>query len=45
MPPVRVLIADDHELLAETLGLALGFDERTDVAASLADEGLPPFET
>jgi DNA-binding NarL/FixJ family response regulator len=34
MPPVRTLIADDHELFAETLGLALDFDERIDVVGS-----------
>jgi hypothetical protein len=26
MPPLRVLIADDHQLFAETLGLILDFD-------------------
>jgi two-component system, NarL family, invasion response regulator UvrY len=34
MPPVRTLIADDHELFAETLGLALDFDERVAVVGS-----------
>jgi NarL family two-component system response regulator LiaR len=34
MPPLRVLIADDHQLFAETLGLALDFDERVEVAGS-----------
>ena len=34
MPPTRVLIADDHELFAETLGLALDFDERLEVVHS-----------
>ena len=34
MPPVRTLIADDHELFAETLGLALDFDERIDVVGA-----------
>jgi DNA-binding NarL/FixJ family response regulator len=32
MPPLRVLIADDHQLFAETLGLTLDFDERVEVA-------------
>ena len=34
MPPLRVLIADDHQLFAETLGLTLDFDERLEVAGS-----------
>jgi DNA-binding NarL/FixJ family response regulator len=34
MPAVRVLIADDHELFAETLALALDFDERLEVVGS-----------
>jgi DNA-binding NarL/FixJ family response regulator len=34
MAPVRVLIADDHELFAESLGLSLGYDDRIHVAAS-----------
>src|SRR3982751_2995285 len=34
MPPLRVLIADDHQLFAETLGLTLEFDERVQVAGS-----------
>jgi DNA-binding NarL/FixJ family response regulator len=34
VPPVRVLIADDHQLFAETLGLTLDFDERVEVAGS-----------
>ena len=34
MPPLRVLIADDHQLFAETLGLTLDFDERVEVAGS-----------
>jgi len=34
MPPLRVLIADDHPLFAETLGLTLDFDERVEVAGS-----------
>ncbi len=34
MPPLRVLIADDHQLFAETLGLALDYDERVQVAGS-----------
>ena len=34
MPPLRVLIADDHQLFAETLGLTLDFDERVAVAGS-----------
>jgi DNA-binding NarL/FixJ family response regulator len=34
MPPLRVLVADDHQLFAETLGLTLDFDERVEVAGS-----------
>jgi two-component system invasion response regulator UvrY len=34
MPPLRVLIADDHQLFAETLGLTLDFDQRVEVAGS-----------
>ena len=34
MPPLRVLIADDHQLFAESLGLTLDFDERVEVAGS-----------
>ena len=34
MTPLRVLIADDHQLFAETLGLTLDFDERVEVAGS-----------
>jgi hypothetical protein len=34
MPPLRVLIAGDHQLFAETLGLTLDFDERVEVAGS-----------
>jgi two-component system, NarL family, response regulator LiaR len=34
MPPLRVLIADDHQLFAETLELTLDFDERVEVAGS-----------
>ena len=34
MPPTRVLIADDHELFAETLSFALEFDERLEVVDS-----------
>jgi len=34
MAPVRVLIADDHELFAESLSLTLDYDERIQVAAS-----------
>ena len=34
MSPVRVLIADDHELFAETLGLALGCDDRLELTGS-----------
>ena len=32
--PLRVLIADDHQLFAETLGLTLDFDERLEIAGS-----------
>ena len=34
MPPLRVLIADDHQLFAETLGLTLDSDKRVEVAGS-----------
>ena len=34
MPPLRVLIADDHQPFAESLGLTLDFDERVEVAGS-----------
>jgi DNA-binding NarL/FixJ family response regulator len=34
MPPLRVLIADDHQPFAETLGLTFDFDERVEVAGS-----------
>jgi DNA-binding NarL/FixJ family response regulator len=34
MPPLRVVIPDDHQLFAETLGLTLDFDERVEVAGS-----------
>jgi DNA-binding NarL/FixJ family response regulator len=34
MPPLRILIADDHRLFAETLGLVLDLDERIDVVGS-----------
>ena len=34
MQAVRVLIADDHELFAETLGLALEFEDRIEVVGS-----------
>ena len=34
MPPVSVLIADDHELFAETLGLVLDLDDRVDLVGS-----------
>jgi DNA-binding NarL/FixJ family response regulator len=34
MTPVSVLIADDHELFAETLGLTLDLDDRMDVVGS-----------
>ena len=37
MPPVRTLIADDHQLFAETLGLTLDFDERVEVVGSAAN--------
>jgi len=37
MPRLRVLIADDHELFAETLGLSLAFDERVEVVGSAAN--------
>ena len=37
MPPLRVLIADDHQLFAETLGLTLDYDERVQVAGSAHD--------
>ena len=31
VPPVRVLIADDHQLFAESLGLTLDIDDRLEV--------------
>lgn len=34
MTPLRVVIADDHQLFAETLGLTLDYDERVQVAGS-----------
>ena len=34
MSPLRVLIGDDHQLFAETLGLTLDSDERVEVAGS-----------
>src|SRR3954447_577664 len=37
MTPVRVLIADDHQLFAETLGLTLGLDDRIDVVGTAAN--------
>jgi DNA-binding NarL/FixJ family response regulator len=37
IPPLRVLIADDHQLFAETLSLSLDFDERVEVAGSARD--------
>ena len=36
-PPIRVLIADDHRLFAETLGLALAADPRLEVAGHARD--------
>jgi DNA-binding NarL/FixJ family response regulator len=49
-PPVRVLIADDHQLFAESLGLTLDIDDRVELvgtarngkeAVRLADELSP----
>src|SRR4051795_717156 len=37
MSPVRVLIADDHQLFAETLALTLDLDERIDVVGTAAN--------
>ena len=34
MPPVRVLIADDHQLFAETLALTLALDDRIEVVGA-----------
>jgi DNA-binding NarL/FixJ family response regulator len=34
MPPIRVLIADDHQLFAETLALTLDLDPRVNVVGS-----------
>jgi two-component system invasion response regulator UvrY len=34
MSPLRVLIADDHELFAETLALSLAFDQRIELVGS-----------
>ena len=36
-PPIQVLIADDHELFAETLGLALDADPRLNVVGHAHD--------
>jgi len=36
-PPLRVLIADDHHLFAEALGLTLGTDERLEVVGYARD--------
>ena len=36
-PPIRVLIADDHHLFAEALGLTLAADPRLDVVGSARD--------
>jgi len=36
-PPIRVLIADDHHLFAEALGLTLSADERLDVVGYARD--------
>jgi two-component system, NarL family, response regulator LiaR len=33
-PPVRVLIADDHQLFAESLGLTLHIDDRLEVVGT-----------
>jgi NarL family two-component system response regulator LiaR len=34
VPPVRVLIVDDHQLFAESLGLTLGIDDRLEHAGT-----------
>jgi NarL family two-component system response regulator LiaR len=34
VPPVRVLIADDHQLFAESLGLTLDIDDRLEVVGT-----------
>ena len=36
-PPIRVLIADDHHLFAEALGLTLSADDRLDVVGYARD--------
>jgi DNA-binding NarL/FixJ family response regulator len=36
-PPIRVLVADDHKLFAETLGLALDADPRLNVVGYAYD--------
>ena len=36
-PPIRVLIADDHRLFAETLGLTLGADPRLEVVEAVLE--------
>ena len=50
VPPIRVLIADDHQLFAESLGLTLDLDDRVELvgtarngkeAVRLADELRP----
>jgi DNA-binding NarL/FixJ family response regulator len=34
VPPVRVLIADDHRLFAEPLGLTLEIDDRVELVGT-----------
>lgn len=34
VPPVRVLIADDHQLFAESLGLTLDIDDRLELVGT-----------
>ncbi len=34
VPPVRVLIADDHQLFAESLGLSLDIDDRVELVGT-----------
>ena len=34
VPPVRVLIADDHQLFAESLGLTLNIDDRLELVGT-----------
>ena len=41
-PQIRVLIADDHRIFAEALGLALDADPRLNVVAAVLEVATPP---